>query len=122
MVDIKDFINKDGGTNWNKYREAQKDAGIICHMCESCILSPHKGFKRLCNSCDSLFNNNEKVSSSKMVRCPRCGYIELVEHFGIHEEGDQNVDCSCCEFEYKVLVIVTYCFESPARDTKNSYK
>lgn len=59
-----------------------------------------------------------EVSHGDYIRCPACG-SRIVVHDGdsyeLLSDGEHEVMCNECEFEFEITTDVTYAFTSPAR-------
>lgn len=70
-------------------------------------------------------NERGEFSHNDKLRCLKCGYIwDVGEHdtweYGIYEDGDHEIDCPECYFEFKINTHVRYLFVSPPlKEEKN---
>lgn len=119
--------NPDGSTDWKKYNElqaeelqARKDKGEVCQRkrCNRFILWA-KGQPQTCDDCKNLDKQDELHHPSD-VRCPKCGYhwrIGEADDYERYGEGEHEVTCLECEFEFEITTWVSYTFVSPKRVT-----
>lgn len=103
------------------------ERGVYCRTCGGYIsLINPPGHPRDCYYCEDL-GKAEPTRDNPRVRCPACGH-----HWdgrfgeGRYQHGridlddvrdDERIGATCpeCEHEFKVLVNVTYSFDSPGR-------
>ena len=129
MISMKDYEDAEGTVDWKAFNKAREEAGEKCTRCgASLLLVGILGGGRptgptLCGACRSMDEDAEEVNHSKAVRCPRCGIRETIEEgelYSLYEEGEHDVYCNHCEFEYEVTTYVQYTFTSPARTSEES--
>ena len=111
---LEDYTNKDY-TDFKAYHNAQVANGEMCSQCGA-FLFKNKGRPTLCGDCYCMENNTEEVDHSEKVRCPNCGnQMEASDEPHLCEDGEHDVWCDECDFEYRVITSISYSFESPAR-------
>lgn len=94
-------------------------SGERCSRCGGwifCVKPP--GHPRECIDCYAIANSSDEVSSSKYIRCPKCGGSwdpYEAEQYDVFNEDVHAVSCVECDHGFEVTTTVTYSFESPAR-------
>lgn len=114
MVHMKDY-EKNGKLDWEAYKQAQINSGEICYNCRSFILFG-KGLKRLCHQCQSINEDTEYVTHSKLIRCPKCKHqmdVHDCELYELYEDGDHDISCNDCNHTFTIKTNASYSFESP---------
>lgn len=107
---------RDGVIDWDAYHAAEKQNGELCQECGTFILTP-LGHPSSCNCCLDLARNNGEATHEKWVRCPACNYHidPNDDYFELFEEGENEVSCPECEYDFTVSTHVSHSFTSPPR-------
>lgn len=117
MIDFKDFEEKDGHINWEKYHKAQKNNGEKCCSCSQTIILGGKGYPQKCFQCKDL-EAGQETQHKNSIRCPACGYIERINWEtaeNIYDEGEHEIFCGECDEKYLVETSVSYTFKSVSK-------
>jgi len=120
MISFKDFVQEDGGINWDAYNEAGKNAGERCVKCNGVITYP-KAPRSLCVMCKSI-DDDAEFNHDVFVRCPECRATQNVnsdcDDGEIYESGYHTIDCSECETEFDFETRISFSFASPKMGEK----
>lgn len=112
-IEINNF-KVDGKIDWNAYRKAQIRNGESCSRCKEYILFP-KGYETFCSRCEDLENPEELVHNT-FIRCPNCLKSwdpARSEDYDVFQEGENDVCCHECNFDFIVSTHVKHTFYSP---------
>jgi len=133
-MNIDDFRDEKGEIDWKAYRQAEIDTGERCYRCGDFIMlsfvcdivgslfnrEPKTPQKRLCPSCKSLDEKTgDEVTHERYIRCPKCGHQDDITDWDCdwgrekYEEGDHEVTCNSCEYEFIITTNVSYSYTSP---------
>lgn len=121
LLSYDDYKKEDGSIDWNAYRKAEIANGDLCYQCGgSARLLGGPGHRVLCGSCERLSTRlNEEVDHASRIRCPKCGYVHVVDgdwdHYEIFAEGEHSLTCSECNHDFTIETHVSYSFTSPPR-------
>lgn len=128
MISINDYRKPDGSVDWERFEDAQIDAGEICFRCRSIrplyiedILRQRSG-KYLCGSCSAIDNDASEVLHETFVRCPHCKetfspeelYHRDPDYGEYLEGGSHRCECRACGKEVAFSTRIHFTFVSPA--------
>lgn len=115
MVDISNYVGRNGFIDWKAFREAEVNAGEICLRCHS-FTYPPKGSPGLCVDCARLDDCDDEVTHPSLIRCPSCKELltPTFEH-NIWDEGDHCFDCEICGTEFTIHTKISFEFTSPPK-------
>lgn len=123
MVSMKDHEDEKGNLNWETYRAAQKQEGEVCMTCGAYLVIG-KGHPQNCLQCSDAEKPDE-LRHDKFLRCPLCGETwnpSDAEDYEVYEDGEHDVTCQHCDFEFRVQTHVSWTFTSPARVPEGTWR
>lgn len=111
-----DHENKDGEINWETYHAAESANGEKCRQCGKFILFA-TGHPTSCDDCKGLdaHSTTQDADHGKFVRCPACGHTMDTndEMHELYEEGEHEVYCGACDYQFEISTQVSFTFTSP---------
>jgi DNA-directed RNA polymerase subunit RPC12/RpoP len=118
-IEFETYRDEDGKIDWKALDAAREQNGERCTECGSGVLFP-TGSPSKCGDCDEFSTDDGEVTHSSRVRCPSCNYsIDLRDDFyELYEEGEHEIYCLRCDYEFTVSTMVSYTFTSPPRVEK----
>jgi DNA-directed RNA polymerase subunit M/transcription elongation factor TFIIS len=90
--------------------------GGWCYVCGAYLLLA-KGYRDQCHPCRDMAEDAEEVTHDSRIRCPKCKHVESVsdgDNYDLYGDGEHEVSCGACGYEYEVSTSVSYSFQSPA--------
>lgn len=117
---FKDFKDDKGKVDWNAYHKHKKQIGEACQECEKIIHVggvDTPGHPEKCRACREMESDQREVCHQELVRCPAC-HNHMKTHNGDNcewlSDGEHEVICDECKFEFEIIAEVTSKFTSPA--------
>lgn len=121
MANFEDFRDDKGNVDWAAYRSTRVSIGEECMHCSKLIHLEGidaPGHPESCRDCKNMIVDQGEVSHGDYIRCPACGNRITVhdgDSYELLSDGEHEVMCNECEFEFAITTDVTYIFTSPAR-------
>lgn len=120
MVDFDDYKDDKGNTDWTAYHKAKVKIGEECLKCGKLIHLEGidtPGHPEECRDCKELCTEDGEVTHNDFIRCPACrNQMRIMggDDYDSYGEGEHEIMCDGCEFEFEITTEVTYTFTSPA--------
>ena len=68
-----------------------------------------------CGDCGLIFTDDEEVSHSSLVRCPKCGHAQQADDETMWTSKSHSQTCEKCDTDYNVEIDVAITYTSPPR-------
>jgi transcription elongation factor Elf1 len=130
-IRFEDYVDAEGNIDWDAYHQAEVDAGEKCYRCHKFLIVETIGRtlfgkddgeprRRLCHDCERMDTDSSETRHDKYIRCPKCGHQSPVHDWDMcdygevfYEEGEHEVMCPQCEYEFTITTHVSYAYTSP---------